>query len=109
MKISYIKTPKSAQTLYNRLLLFFSLLLITQEGNAWSLFQPAILVPSFLRTRSNMNEFRICQEGWESFITLDFNKFCAPQSLKDCMKAEKVKGFLKVIVASTATEGVSFL
>lgn len=56
-----------------------------------------------------MNEFRICQEGWESFITLDFNKFCAPQSLKDCMKAEKVKGFLKVIVASTATEGVSFL
>ena len=25
------------------------------------------------------------------------------------MKVEKVKGFLKVIVASTATEGVSFL
>jgi len=29
--------------------------------------------------------------------------------LHDCMKEEKVKGFMKVIVASTVTEGISFL
>ena len=31
------------------------------------------------------------------------------QVLKDCMKEEKVKGFMKVLVASTAAEGISFL
>ena len=32
-----------------------------------------------------------------------------PQVLADCMKEEKVKGFVKVIVASAAAEGISFL
>ena len=31
------------------------------------------------------------------------------QVLKDCMKEEKVKGFMKVLVVSTAAEGISFL
>ena len=31
------------------------------------------------------------------------------QVLKDCMKEEKVKGFMKVLVASKAAEGISFL
>ena len=31
------------------------------------------------------------------------------QVLKDCMREEKVKGFMKVLVASTAAEGISFL
>lgn len=49
-----------------------------------------------------------------SILEGDFNQraddvVLAKESLKDCMKVEKVKGFLKVIVASTATEGVSFL
>ena len=35
--------------------------------------------------------------------------FNIPQVLQDCMKKEKVKGFMKVIVASTVTEGISFL
>jgi len=33
----------------------------------------------------------------------------AKEVLHDCMKEEKVKGFMKVIVASTVTEGISFL
>ena len=32
-----------------------------------------------------------------------------PQVLADCMKEEKVKGFMKVIAASSAAEGISFL
>lgn len=49
-----------------------------------------------------------------SILEGDFNEragdvVLAKEVLKDCMKEEKVKGFLKVIVASTATEGISFL
>ncbi|KAL9974990.1 hypothetical protein ACROYT_G012103 [Oculina patagonica] len=49
-----------------------------------------------------------------SILEGDFNErvddvALAKEVLNDCMKEEKVKGFMKVIVASTASEGISFL